>query len=69
MNSYATGPASRIYHIVVERGAYTLCGLKVISLKGSVPARGSGLYVISEKPRDRALCKHCERLKKRSDDD
>jgi len=68
MNSYATGAASRVYHIVVERGAYTLCGLKVIGLKRSVPARGSGLYVISEEPRDRALCKHCQRLKERSND-
>ncbi len=50
---YVSGPAGRIYHIVLERGrAYTLCGLKVKSLK-----------VTAEKPKVGVLCKHCERLR------
>jgi hypothetical protein len=53
MTLYVSGPAGRIYHIVLERGrAYTLCGLKVKPLK-----------VTAEKPRDGVLCKHCERLR------
>ena len=69
MNSYAAGPARQVYHIVVERGAYTLCGLKVTSLRGTLPAKGSGpLYLLSEQPKDRTLCKHCERLKEQSND-
>jgi hypothetical protein len=67
MNSYATGPGSRVYHIVVKRGGYTLCGLKVIGLKSVLPDKGSGLlYVVREEPKDRPLCKHCQRLKQSS---
>jgi hypothetical protein len=64
MSLYAIGPGSRVYHVVLERGSYTLCGLKVSGLKVNLPTRGTGLlYVLPEKPKDRKLCKHCERLK------
>ena len=54
MSLYVSGPARRIYHIVLERGhGYTLCGLKVTTLK----------VILSEKPKNGVLCKHCERLK------
>jgi len=55
MTLYISGPAiRRIYHIVLERGqAYTLCGLKVMSLK----------VILSEKPENGELCKHCDRLR------
>jgi len=62
MGLYAIGPESRVYHLVLERGNYTLCGLRVINLKSKVPTKGLGLYVISEKPKSRVLCEHCERL-------
>jgi len=68
MSLYAFGPESRVYHIVLERGNYTVCGLNlnVINLKSKVPTKGSGRYVVSEKPTDRVLCEHCERLTRRS---
>jgi len=67
MNSYAAGPARQVYHIVLDYSTYTLCGLKVTSLRSTLPAKGSGpLYLLSEKPKDRTLCKHCERLQERS---
>jgi hypothetical protein len=60
---YISGPGGRIYHIVLERGraytrAYTLCGLKVQSLK-----------VSAEEPKNGVLCKHCERLREREPSD
>jgi hypothetical protein len=55
MTLYVSGPAGRAYHIVLERGhAYTLCGLKVTTLQ----------VILSEKPENGVLCKHCERLRK-----
>lgn len=55
MPFYVSGPASRIYHIVLERGrAYTLCGLKVKGLR----------VILSRKPKKGSLCQHCERLRK-----
>jgi hypothetical protein len=54
MTLYVSGRASRVYHIVLERGrAYTLCGLKVTTLQ----------VVLSEKPENGVLCMHCERLR------
>jgi hypothetical protein len=54
MTLYVSGPGSRVYHIVLERGhAYTLCGLKVTTLK----------VILSEKPMNGVLCKHCDRLR------
>lgn len=53
MTLYVSGSASRVYHIVLERGgAYTLCGLRVNTLRD----------FLSEKPKDGVLCKHCKRL-------
>jgi hypothetical protein len=62
MGLYASGPKSRIYHTVLERGKYTLCGLKVVELKSNVPTEGTGLYILLDTPKNGALCKHCERL-------
>jgi len=53
MTLYISGPAGRVYHIVLERGrSYTLCGLKVRSSKS----------IVTEPPQEGELCKHCERL-------
>ncbi len=54
MSLYVSGPGGRIYHIVLERSrAYTLCGLRVKTSK----------VILSEKPKNSVLCKHCERLR------
>ena len=47
---YALASASHIYHLA--RDHRTLCGLFVVG----------ELRVVTEKPRNRILCKHCERL-------
>jgi hypothetical protein len=66
MNSYAAGPESRVYHIVENRGGYTLCGLRVSTIKAGVLSKGFGILLSTPgKPRDRRLCRHCERLAKK----
>ncbi len=63
MDSYAGGPESRVYHIVEERGGYTLCGLRLSTTKAGILSRGFGILLsTSGKPIDRRACKHCERL-------
>lgn len=57
MGIYTSGGASRVYHIVLERGrSYTLCGLKVVASKS----------LLTEPPEDGQLCKHCERLQSKT---
>ena len=52
---YVSKRASRIYHIVLERGRdYSLCGLKV---------RAADVTFLEE-PQKGVLCRHCERLSK-----
>jgi len=63
MNLYATSPGSRVYHLVESRGSYSLCGLRVTRLNGAPQEKGGLLHQISEKPEDRDLCKHCQRLR------
>ena len=66
MSSYAAGPESRVYHIVEKRGGYTLCGLRVSTIKAGVLSKGFGILLsTSGKPRDRRVCRHCERLAKK----
>jgi len=47
---YAVALASYVYHLA--RDHRTLCGLFVVG----------ELRLVTEKPRDRILCKHCETL-------
>jgi hypothetical protein len=47
---YALASGSYVYHLA--RDHRTLCGLFVVG----------ELRVVTEKPKDRILCKHCERL-------
>jgi len=47
---YAVATPSLVYHLV--RDHKTLCGLFVVG----------ELRLVSEKPKGRILCKHCERL-------
>ena len=47
---YALAPDSYVYHLA--RDHRTLCGLFVVG----------ELRVVTQKPGDRILCKHCERL-------
>jgi len=45
MSSYAAGPESRVYHIVEKRGGYTLCGLRVSTIKAGVLSKGFGILL------------------------
>ena len=47
---YALATAGYVYHLAQDHR--TLCGLFVVG----------ELRLITQKPRDRILCKHCERL-------
>ena len=47
---YAMASAGYVYHLA--RDHRTLCGLFVVG----------ELRAVTQKPRDRILCKHCERL-------
>ncbi len=68
MNLYATTSGSRVYHLVEGRGSYSLCGLRVTRLDGATQAKGGLLSLVSEKPENRDLCKHCQRLKETDPD-
>lgn len=51
-----------IYHLVAERGNYTLCGLRISLF--NIPARKLGDdEAPALEPRE-SLCKHCERIEK-----
>jgi len=61
---YATSDSSLLYHLVT--GGMTYCGGFVTGdkPKGKESAGWPGpLYLVSEKPEDRILCKYCERVK------
>jgi len=61
---YATSDSSLLYHLV--NGGMTYCGGFVT---GDKPKSNEGaswlgpLYLVSEKPKDRMLCKYCEIVK------
>jgi hypothetical protein len=64
LDSYAIRPGGLIYHIVPEGEDRTVCGIRALHLKFSPPLKRNGmLYIVADKPQDRALCKHCERLR------
>ena len=60
---YATSDSSLLYHLVI--GGMTYCGAFVTGdkpkNKETDPWAGP-LYLVSEKPEDRILCKYCERV-------
>ena len=62
MSLYATRSESRVYHLVEGRESYTVCGLRVTRHKIALPTKGGLLRLVSEKPENRELCKHCLRL-------
>lgn len=51
-----------IYHLVAERGNYTLCGLRIglLNIAARKPADGNAQVRES-------LCKHCERIEKQDE--
>ena len=60
---YATSDSSLLYHLV--NGRETYCGAFVTGdkPKSNESANWPGpLYLVSEKPEDRILCKYCERV-------
>jgi hypothetical protein len=58
---YATSDSSLLYHLVI--GGMTFCGGFVTGEKPKSKETASWLaplYLVSEKPEDRILCKYCE---------
>jgi len=60
MVSYATRSGGNAYHIVEDCQNRTVCGLKVSKLQSK--RRQGMLFLLSEKPSDRSLCRHCARI-------
>ena len=61
---YATKLVNPIYHLVPDSGAETLCGLRISRLPLGAGAKLPGnLQLIEQRPPDKAICKHCERIK------
>jgi len=50
-----------IYHLVPERGNYTLCGLRISLI--NTPTKKFG----QDKEPGEFLCKHCERIEKQGE--
>ena len=57
---YAIRPINDIYHLVTRGGQDTLCGLRVSRITSD--RTGSRLQVVYDKPGERTICKHCERI-------
>jgi len=54
-----------IYHLVAERGNYTLCGLRISLLNLSTRKLGDDKApVLGQRE---SLCKHCERIEKQDE--
>ena len=58
---YAIRAVNEIYHVVTRGGQQTLCGLRVSRIK--LARNGHSLQLVHEIPADKAMCKHCERIK------
>ena len=53
---------SIICHVVIGDGTMTICGLKVSRFVSSKRS-GSRLHILTSKPSECRVCKHCERIR------
>jgi hypothetical protein len=59
---YATNSPSDIYHLLTDTRDQTLCGLPVGQVVIDRPTKSSVLYLTSNRPEDRELCKECAEI-------
>ena len=57
---YAINSRREVYHLLTPALDYTLCGLNVVPIVIDRPANTSSLYLTSNQPRDREVCKDCQ---------
>lgn len=57
---YAIRPINDIYHLVTRGGQDTLCGLRVSRITSD--RTGNRLQLVYDRPAERTICKHCERI-------
>jgi hypothetical protein len=62
---FAVRPLNGIYHLVTRGGQDTLCGLRVSRIASD--HLGNRLQLVFDVPRERTICKHCERIKSQDD--
>ena len=61
LTMYAIRTMNEIYHLVTRGGQDTLCGLRVSRI--SFDRTNNRLHLVHTVPAEKAMCKHCERIK------
>ena len=64
---YATRLVNKIYHLVQPNAYHTLCGLRVSRIPPGTKLPGN-LQLVEKVPPSKIICKHCERIRDRPQD-
>jgi hypothetical protein len=69
MTFYAKNSRAEFYHLVSDDRNVTICGIPVALIIIDRPAETATLYLTSDEPLDRTLCRRCEAIKNADDSD
>lgn len=64
---YATRLVNQIYHLLARNAYQTLCGLRVSRVPLGTRLPGN-LQLVEKVPPSKTICKHCERIRNRPED-